>query len=93
MSIGREKNQKYSAKWKKLVNFMQYNTGLGVGAVAKLGSRREGTPSDYSDLDIIFYIPGDPSKELIYSKLTDLIPAISKIVSISSVSISFPHII
>lgn len=74
MATGREKDQKYSAKWKSLVNFMQKNTGLGVGSVAKAGSRREGTPTEYSDLDIIFFIPGDPSKEKIYLKLIELIP-------------------
>lgn len=74
MSTGREKDQKYSAKWKSLVNFMQHNTGLGVGSVAKSGSRRDGTPTEYSDLDIIFYIPDDPSKEIIYTKLIELIP-------------------
>ena len=74
MSTGREKDQRYSSKWRSLVNFMQHNTGLGVGGVAKAGSRREGTPTEYSDLDIIFYIPGDPSKEDTYSKLIELIP-------------------
>ena len=74
MSTGREKDQKYSAKWKSLVNFMQHNTGLGVGGVAKAGSRRAGDPTEYSDLDIIFYIPSDSSKEEIYTRLIELIP-------------------
>ena len=75
MTSGRERDQEYSAKWKRLVNFMQHNTGLGVGGVAKAGSRREGTPTEYSDLDIIFYISRDPSKEIIYTQLITLIHA------------------
>ncbi len=74
MSTRRERDQKYSAKWKSLLHFMQHNTGLHVGSVAKVGSRRAGTPSEYSDLDIIFYIPGDPPKQQTYSKLIELIP-------------------
>ncbi|MHA1221661.1 MAG: nucleotidyltransferase domain-containing protein [Candidatus Heimdallarchaeaceae archaeon] len=73
MTTKRERGQQYSSKWRSLVNFMQHNTGLSVGSVAKAGSRRKGTPSEYSDLDIIFFIRGDPSRETIYAKLIKLI--------------------
>ncbi|GAH77643.1 unnamed protein product, partial [marine sediment metagenome] len=69
MSERRELEKRYSVEWKNIANFMKYNTGFRLSGIARGGSRVKGTHSDYSDLDIIFAISGDPVRTVIYPKL------------------------
>ncbi len=42
-----------------------------IGGVARWGSRTTGDHRDKSDLDVIFWIVGNPSKQKVYSDLVD----------------------
>jgi len=66
MSEKREYDQRYSAKWKSIVNFMKNNTGITISGIARAGSRRKGNYRAKSDLDIIFAVKNDPPKKQIY---------------------------
>jgi predicted nucleotidyltransferase len=69
MSSRRVSDQRYASIWRSIGNFLRNNTGLGVGGVARAGSRRRGDYNMDSDLDIIFWIPGNPRKEEVYPAL------------------------
>ncbi len=69
MSERREKEQQYASKWRIIANYMKNNTGLRISGVARAGSRRRGEHEGTSDLDILFKIPKNPSKETIYPEL------------------------
>ncbi len=71
MSIRREEEQKYSAFYKSLKNFLYNNSGYKIGGVARWGSRTTGEHRDKSDLDVIFWIVGNPSKQSVYPDLID----------------------
>ncbi|KKL53370.1 hypothetical protein LCGC14_2276120 [marine sediment metagenome] len=69
MSIRREAELKYSAFYNSLKNFLNYNSGYKIGGVARWGSRTTGEHRDKSDLDVIFWIVRNPSKQKIYLAL------------------------
>lgn len=71
MSIRREAEQKYSAFYESLKNFLYKNSGYNVRGVARWGSRTTGEHKDKSDLDVIFWIFGNPSKQKVYTDLMD----------------------
>jgi len=81
MSIRREAEQKYSAFYKSLKNFLYNNSGFDIGGVARWGSRTTGEHKDKSDLDVIFWIVGDPSKQKVY---TELIVKLKKILKVNA---------
>jgi hypothetical protein len=69
----REFEQRYARFWRKLASFLKNNTWFHASGVAREGSRRWGTHDDRSDLDVIFFISGDPTKGEIYPRLVDLL--------------------
>jgi predicted nucleotidyltransferase len=71
MAERREKEQQYSSLRKGLGNFLRENTGLRVSGVALMGSRRRGDHNADSDMDVIFTVAGDPSKDQVYPGLID----------------------
>jgi len=71
MSIRREAEQRYSAFYKSLKNFLYNNSGYNIKGVARWGSRTTGEHKDKSDLDVIFWIFGNPSKQKVYTDLID----------------------
>ncbi len=81
MSIRREGEQMYSAFYNSLKNFLYHNSGYNVGGVARWGSRTTGEHEDRSDLDVIFSIFGDPTKQKVY---TDLIDKLKKILNVNA---------
>jgi len=81
MSIRREAEQKYSAFYKSIKNFLHNNSGYNIGGVARWGSRTTGEHKDKSDLDVIFWIVGNPFKQKVY---TDLIDKLKKILNVNA---------
>lgn len=81
MSKRRELEQQASSFAKKIDNFLHSNTNLKIHGVARQGSRKEGTHQDDSDLDMVFSISGDPSRDEIYP---DLIDKISEILNVEA---------
>ncbi len=79
MSIRREAEQKYSALYNSLKNFLNNNSGYNIGGVARWGSRTTGVHRDKSDLDVIFWIIRNPSKQKIYPNLVDKLKKILKV--------------
>ncbi len=79
MSIRREAEQKYSAFYNSLKNFIYKNSGYNIGGVARWGSRTTGEHRDKSDLDVIFWIVGNPSKQKVYHDLIDKLKKILKV--------------
>ncbi|KKL84689.1 hypothetical protein LCGC14_1962210 [marine sediment metagenome] len=79
MSIRREEEQKYSAFYNGLKNFLNNNSGYNIGGVARWGSRTTGEHRDKSDLDVIFWIIGNPSKQIVYPDLIDKLKRILKV--------------
>ena len=71
MTNRRELEQQASSFAKKLDHFLHEDTNLKIHGVARQGSRKEGTHKDYSDLDIIFAVSNDPSREEIYPELAE----------------------
>ncbi|MGQ4876298.1 MAG: hypothetical protein ACP6IY_19730 [Promethearchaeia archaeon] len=71
MAVRREGEQRYSAFYESLKNFLYYNSGYNVGGVARWGSRTTGDHKDKSDLDVIFWIIGDPPKHEVYPQLIE----------------------
>ncbi len=69
MTIRRQFDQRYASFWRSLANFMRQNTGLGIGGIARSGSRKRGNYRPTSDLDVIFWIPGDPDRDQVYPDL------------------------
>src|SRR4030042_683630 len=66
MAFRRTNDQRYSAFWRSLANFLRINSGLLVSGVARSGSRRRGNYRPDSDLDIIFAVAGDPPCSTVY---------------------------
>lgn len=58
----------YSSKWKSIVSIFQ-KTDIGIAAQAKAGSRARQTHTCKSDLDVIFFASGDPSRAGFYPDL------------------------
>ena len=81
MSKRRELEQQASSFAKKIDNFLHKNTNLKIHGVAGQGSRKDGKHRDDSDLDIIFSIAEDPSRDEIYP---DLIDKISKTLTVDA---------
>ncbi len=79
MSNRREGDQRYSAFYDSLRNFLYNNSGQPVRGVARWGSRTTGTYGNHSDLDVIFWIQGDPSKTSVYPDLVDKLKQILKV--------------
>lgn len=79
MSIRREAEQKYSAFNNSLKNFLYNNSGYKIGGVARWGSRTTGEHKDKSDLDVIFWIVGNPSEQKVYADLIDKLKKILKV--------------
>jgi len=79
MSIRREAEQKYSAFYNSLKNFLYSNSGYKIRGVARWGSRTTGEHRDKSDLDVIFWITGDPTKQKVYADLIDKLKKILKV--------------
>ncbi len=71
MSIRREAEQTYSAFYTSLKNFLYNSSGENIGGVARWGSRTTGEHRDDSDLDVIFWIVGNPDKQGVYDDLID----------------------
>ena len=71
MSERREGEQTYSAFYTSLKNFFYNSSGKNVGGVARWGSRTTGEHKDDSDLDVIFWIVGNPAKQQVYDDLID----------------------
>jgi len=87
MAIRRQFDQRYASFWRSLANFMRQNTGLGIGGIARSGSRKRGDYRPTSDLDVIFWIPGDPRKDQVYP---DLVPKLKRILNvIASIGTSY----
>ena len=79
MSIRREEEQRYSAFYKSLKNFLYNNSGYNVRGVARWGSRTTGEHKDKSDLDVIFWIFGNSSKQKVYTEVIDKLKTILKV--------------
>ncbi len=79
MSERRESEQRYSAFYTSLKNFLYKNSGLPVRGVARWGSRTTGNHRDRSDLDVIFWIQANPSKESVYPGLVDKLKLVLKV--------------
>ncbi len=79
MSIRREAEQMYSAFYNSLKNFLYNNSGYKIGGVARWGSRTTGAHKNKSDLDVIFWIVGDPTKQKVYADLIDKLKKILKV--------------
>jgi hypothetical protein len=75
MSENREIAQQYKKKWKALANWLKNSTGYKVGGVTKEGSRRDGTFTSKSDLDVDFWISETYNKQQVYD---DIIPKLRK---------------
>ena len=58
----------YKSKWKSIVNVMK-GQNLNVAKIAKAGSRARQQHTSDSDLDVIFSVSGNPSKQNFYPKL------------------------
>lgn len=58
----------YKSKWKKVVNVMKQQN-LDVSKIAKAGSRARQQHTPKSDMDFIFSVSGDPSRESFYPRL------------------------
>ncbi|MFW9915983.1 MAG: hypothetical protein ACFFGZ_10285 [Candidatus Thorarchaeota archaeon] len=67
-------DQQYRAKWKKVVNVLK-SSNLGLSRVAQAGSRAIQKQRYDSDMDVIFSITGNPSKEQFYPKLIRVLEA------------------
>lgn len=61
-------DQYYHAKWKSIVNVMK-NSNLGISRIAQAGSRARRQQRLDSDMDVIFAVARDPSRENFYPKL------------------------
>lgn len=79
MSERRQLEQEYSAFYYSLKNFLNYNSGFSVGGVARWGSRTTGEHRNRSDLDVIFWIHGNPSKREVYPRLVDMLKSVLKV--------------
>jgi hypothetical protein len=75
MAENREKSQQYKKIWNALANWLKNSTGWKVGGVAKEGSRRSGTFTSKSDLDVDFWISETYDKQRVYD---DIIPKLRK---------------
>ncbi len=58
----------YKSKWKSIVNVMK-SQNLNVAKIAKAGSRARQQHTSDSDLDLIFSVSGNPSKQSYYPEL------------------------
>jgi len=58
----------YLSKWKSIVNVMTHQN-LNIAKIARAGSRAIQQHTPKSDLDIIFSVSGNPSKQSFYPKL------------------------
>ncbi len=68
----------YQSKWKSVVNVMK-SQNLNVAKIAKAGSRARQQQTSKSDLDVIFSVSGNPSKQTFYPKLETVL------------KVNFPH--
>lgn len=69
MAERREQEQMYSNFYNNMKNFLYNNSKFDVRGVARTGSRTTGQHRDSSDLDVIFWIKGNPSKTQVYPSL------------------------
>jgi len=81
MALRRTNDQRYSAFWRSLANFLRINSGFPVSGVARSGSRRRGIYRPDSDLDIIFSVAGDPPRSLVYP---DLVTKLWKVMNVEA---------
>ncbi len=58
----------YKSKWKSIVNVMK-SQKLNIAKIAKAGSRARQQHTSDSDLDVIFSVSGNPSKQIFYPKI------------------------
>lgn len=68
------KNQ-YASKWHSIVNFFYNNTGLAIAQIAVGGSMAKRTNINRSDMDVIFCLSPDQSREVIYPKVIEKLNA------------------
>ncbi|MHA1283186.1 MAG: hypothetical protein ACTSQP_11835 [Promethearchaeota archaeon] len=76
MVINREVEARSSAFYKRLTSFLYYNSGYSIGGIARSSSRASGQHRDISNLDVIFWIRGDPSKTDVYMDLIEKLRSI-----------------
>lgn len=67
-------NNFYQIKWQKVVNVMK-NSNLKISRIAQAGSRAKKQESPYSDMDVIFSVAGNPSREGFYPNLIKVLKA------------------
>ena len=65
-------DQAYKSKWKSVADVL-WNSGLKVSQVAKAGSRAKGTSRPDSDMDVIFSVSENPSRDAFYPKLLTIL--------------------
>ena len=62
----------YQSKWISIVNIL-HKSDLNVSAIAKAGSRAKLDHNCESDLDVIFCVNADPSRNVLYPELMKLL--------------------
>lgn len=79
MGERREFEQRYASIWRSIGNFLRNSSGLRIGGVARTGSRRRMNHRPDSDLDIIFWVSGDPGKNQVYPDLVDRLKKVLRV--------------
>ena len=64
----------YKSKWKKVVNVMTHQN-LKVSKIATAGSRAKRQHTPDSDMDVIYSISGDPSRENFHPEIIKVLKA------------------
>lgn len=64
----------YHARWKRIVNVMQYNN-LRLSRIAPAGSRAKKQHRLDSDFDLIFAVSKNPIRRIFYPKLIEVLSA------------------
>jgi len=62
----------YHSKWKKIVNVMK-NSNLKISRIAPAGSRAKRQHRPESDMDVIFSVSGNPSRNIFYPDLIKIL--------------------
>ncbi len=62
----------YKSKWDSVVKIFQMSN-LGIAAQSRAGSRARMIHDCRSDLDVIFYVNGDPERDDFYRDLRELL--------------------
>ncbi len=65
----------YESKWISLVNILYHNSSLSISKIAKAGSRAKHTDITQSDLDVVFCVSPDKSRDEIYPLLLPVLKA------------------